>query len=228
MRNSMIIFRKQIKDTLKNKTILIQFILFPIMTLIMENAIKMEGMPDYFFVKLFSIMYIGMAPITAVAAIISEEKEKNTLRVLMMANVKPWQYLIGVGFYVWVICMLGASVMAMTFKGESIVSYLCFMGIGFVVSIMIGACVGVVSKNQMGATSLVMPAILVFAFAPMLSMFNENISKVAKIFYTQQLRLCLDTMSFSNITQETYLVLCINIVFFMIFFGIAYKRKGLE
>ena len=92
-------------------------------------------------------MYIGMAPITAVAAIISEEKEKNTLRVLMMANVKPWQYLIGVGFYVWVICMLGASVMAMTFKGESIVSYLCFMGIGFVVSIMIGACVGVVSKN---------------------------------------------------------------------------------
>ena len=86
------------------------------MTLIMENAIKMEGMPDHFFVKLFSIMYIGMAPITAVTAIISEEKEKNTLRVLMMANVKPWQYLIGVGFYVWVIRMLGASVMSTAFS----------------------------------------------------------------------------------------------------------------
>lgn len=52
------------------------------MTLIMENAIKMEGMPDHFFVKLFSIMYIGMAPITAVAAIISEEKEKIHLECL--------------------------------------------------------------------------------------------------------------------------------------------------
>ena len=112
------------------------------MTLIMENAIKMEGMPDHFFVKLFSIMYIGMAPITAVAAIISEEKEKNTLRVLMMANVKPWQYLIGVGFYVWVICMLGASVMSTAFSGQYIVTYLCFMGIGFMVSIVVGAWIG--------------------------------------------------------------------------------------
>ena len=91
MRNSIIIIKKQLKDTFKNKTILIQFLLFPIMTLVMENAINMEGMPDLFFTKLFSVMYIGMAPLTSVAAIISEEKEKNTLRVLMMANVKPWQ-----------------------------------------------------------------------------------------------------------------------------------------
>lgn len=37
----------------------------------------------------------------------------------MMANVKPWQYLIGVGFYVWVICMLGASVMSTAFSVQS-------------------------------------------------------------------------------------------------------------
>ena len=101
MKNIIVIIKKQIKDTIKNKTVLIQFILFPILTIIMENAIKMDGMPEMFFTKLFSIMYIGMAPLTAMAAIISEEKEKNTLRVLMMANVKPWQYLVGVGVYVW-------------------------------------------------------------------------------------------------------------------------------
>lgn len=105
MRNVLIIIKKQLKDTIKNKTILIQFLLFPIMTLIMEYAIVIDGMPELFFTKLFSIMYIGMAPLTSVAAIISEEKEKNTLRVLMMANVKPWQYLMGVGIYVWLICM---------------------------------------------------------------------------------------------------------------------------
>ena len=72
MRNSIIIIKKQLKDTLKNKTVLIQFILFPFMTLVMEHAIKVEGMPELYFTKLFSIMYIGMAPITAVASIISE------------------------------------------------------------------------------------------------------------------------------------------------------------
>ena len=100
MRNTLIIIKKQLMDTLKNKTILIQFILFPVMTLIMENTVRLEGMPELFFAKLFSIMYMGMAPLTATAAIISEEKEKNTLRVLMMANVAPWQYLAGVGIYV--------------------------------------------------------------------------------------------------------------------------------
>ena len=60
MRNSLIILKKQLKDTLKNKTVLIQFILFPVMTLIMENAIKIDGMPELFFTKLFSVMYIGM------------------------------------------------------------------------------------------------------------------------------------------------------------------------
>ena len=84
MKNIGIIIKKQIKDTMKNTAVLIQFIIFPILTLFMENAIDIEDMPSQYFVKLFSVMAIGMST-TSVAAIISEEKEKNTLRVLMMS-----------------------------------------------------------------------------------------------------------------------------------------------
>ncbi len=228
MRNSLIIIKKQLKDTLKNRTILIQFILFPIMTLVMENAIRIEGMPELFFTKLFSVMYIGMAPLTSVAAIISEEKEKNTLRVMMMANVKPWQYLLGVGIYVWTICMIGAGVMATSFRGRDILTYMCFMGVGFVISIVAGACVGIFSTSQMSATSLVMPAMMVLSFAPMLSMFNERIARISKIFYTQQLRICLDTLSLDSIEKETYIVMAVNIAILMVLFCVTYKHKGLE
>lgn len=175
------------------------------MTLVMENAINMEGMPDLFFTKLFSVMYIGMAPLTSVAAIISEEKEKNTLRVLMMANVKPWQYLMGVGIYVWSLCMLGACVMSAQLEGKDIIPYLCLMGSGFAISIVGGACIGVFAKNQMGATSLVMPVMMVLAFAPMLATFNASIAKFAGIFYTQQIKLCLDTLSPGSIAQKSFL-----------------------
>ena len=123
MRNILIVIKKQLKDTPKNITILIQFILFPVLTLIMENAINMEGMPELFFTKLFSMMYIGMAPLTSTAAIISEEKEKNTLRVLMMANVKPWQYLMGVGICVWGSCMAGAGIIATGLNGNDVPFY---------------------------------------------------------------------------------------------------------
>lgn len=228
MRNIIIIIKKQLKDTIKNKTILIQFILFPLMTVIMENAISLEGMPELFFTKLFAIMYIGMAPITSVAAIISEEKEKNTLRVLMMANVKPWQYLCGVGFYVWAICMLGAGVMSLGFSGKDRAFFLGLMGIGFFISILAGACVGIFAKNQMAATSLAMPGMMILAFLPMLSMFNEKIAKVATIFYTEQLKNILEKMSFSDMPENAVWIILINAVVLVCLFSFAYKRKGLE
>lgn len=101
MRNIKAVFLKQIIDTVKNKAVLIQFLMFPIMAVIMENSIMIPDMPEHFFAKLFSVMFTGMAPLTCMSAIISEEKESNTLRALMMSSVKPWQYLIGTGAYVF-------------------------------------------------------------------------------------------------------------------------------
>ncbi|MGN1165910.1 MAG: ABC transporter permease [Lachnospiraceae bacterium] len=228
MRNSMIIIKKQLKDTIKNKTILIQFILLPILTIIMENAIHVEGMPELYFTKLFSVMYIGMAPLTAVTAIIAEEKEKNTLRVLLMANVKPWQYLFGVGVYVWFICMIGAGVMAIGFRGQDRVVYMLIMGIGFVISIVAGACIGIFAENQMGSTSLVMPVMMILSFLPMLATFNSTIEKFAKIIFTEQLKVCLNEMPITSLSRETYLVLLINAVILIVLFCVAFKKKGLE
>lgn len=228
MKNILIIIKKQIKDTVKNKTILVEFIMFPLLTLIMENAIKLENMPELFFTKLFSIMYIGMAPLTAAAAIISEEKEKNTLRVLIMANVKPWQYLAGLGIYIWTICMAGAILMATGLDDSCIPFYLVLMGTGFLLSIAAGACIGIYAKNQMISTSLVMPAILILSFIPMLAMFNEKIARPAKILYTQQLRIFLDKMTFSPIQSENVIILVSNAVIIFLLFFLVFKKKGLE
>lgn len=228
MRNIGVIIKKQIKDTLKNKTVLIQFVMFPVLTLIFEHAINIPDMPELFFTKLFSVMYMGMAPLTAVASIIAEEKEKNTLRVLTMANVKAWEYLAGIGIYVWTICMAGAGVMATTLSSGDIPFYLGVMAAGFLISIAIGACIGIVAANQMAATSLSLPVMLVFSFMPMLAMFNDKIEKVAGIFYTQQIRELLGSMTFDGIKTETMLVVAVNALLALILFFVAFKRKGLE
>lgn len=228
MNNVFIIIKKQLKDTLKNKTILIQFILFPFMTLLMENAISIDNMPDLFFVKLFSIMYIGMAPLTSVSAIMAEEKEKNTLRVLMMANVKPWQYLAGVGIYVFTICMIGAGLMSTCLKTEVIGTYLCIMAFGFLISIVAGACIGTFAKNQMSATSLVMPIMMVLAFAPMIASFNEKIEKFARYLYTQQLSEIMNELSFQNVSSQSMIIIAVNSVVLLLAFFFVYRSKGLE
>ena len=228
MRNIGVIIKKQIKDTLKNKTVLIQFVMFPVLTLIFEHAINIPDMPELFFTKLFSVMYMGMAPLTAVASIIAEEKEKNTLRVLTMANVKAWEYLAGIGIYVWTICMAGAGVMATTLSSGDIPFYLGVMAAGFIISIAIGACIGIIASNQMAATSLSLPVMLIFSFMPMLAMFNDKIEKIAGIFYTQQIRELLGSMTFDGIKTETMLVVAVNALLALILFFVAFKRKGLE
>lgn len=228
MHNAGVIFKKQLKDTLKNKTVLIQFIMFPAMTLLMENAVKIPDMPELFFTKLFSVMFLGMAPITSAAAIISEEKEKNTLRVLTMANVKPWEYLLGVGIYVWTLCMAGAGIMATGLPSSDIPFYLGIMAAGLVISVVIGACIGVFSANQMSATSLFVPVMMVFSFSPMLAMFNDKIEKVARIFYTQQFRVLMNQMSFEGIKTESILILVVNAVLAVVLFFAAFRKKGLE
>ena len=231
MRNISVVIKKQIKDTFKNKTILIQFVLFPLMTLIFENAIEMKDMPEFFFTRLFAVMYIGMAPLTSAAAIISEEKERNTLRVLMMANVKPAEYIIGVGIYVWSICMVGACVMATGIPAETVPGFMGVMAIGFMISIIAGACIGIWSKNQMAATSLVMPVMMVLSFVPMLAIFNDTVSKISKIFYTKQIMNLLDGIILNGsdgIGRFGAGVITVNAALLIVFFALAYHKKGLE
>ena len=228
MQKVLVIFRKQMRDTFKNKTILIQFILFPLITLIMENCITVNDMPENFFTKLFSVMYIGMAPLTAVASVISEEKEKNTLRVLMHANIRPWQYLTGIGLHVWTICMLGAALMSVNLPSSERLFFMTVMAVGFVITILAGACVGIFSKNQMMATSVVMPVMMIFSFAPMLAMFNDIIRKGAVIFYTQQLKNVFDEMTWSAVSGKSIVIVLANTMVFILLFAVLYRKKGLE
>ncbi|MBO7355094.1 MAG: ABC transporter permease [Lachnospiraceae bacterium] len=227
MDNMSVIIKKQLKDTLKNKTVLIQFVMFPAMTLIMENAVRLENMPDHFFTKLFSVMYIGMAPLTSAAAIISEEKEKNTLRVLMMANVKPWEYLAGVSVYVWSLCMIGALVMSSGLPASDIPFYLMIMGLGFLISILIGSCVGIFARNQMVSISLVMPVMMILSFTPMLAMFNDKIEKVARLFFTQQIRVIFDTMSFGDAGKTGIAIIAVNACAALGLFCISFRKNSL-
>ena len=218
---------KLLKDTLKNKTILIQFVMFPALTLIMENAIEIADMPEHFFANLFAIMYVGMAPLTSVAAVISEEKEKNTLRVLQMCNVKAFEYLIGNAIYIIAVCMSGSLVISLAggYRGKELLYFMLIMLLGHSISVLLGGAIGIASKNQMMATSLTVPVMMVLAFLPMMSMFNETIKKVAKYIFSEQLFLLINSLSDFRIETENIIILACNAVIIFFVFGAAYRKN---
>ncbi len=220
---------KQLKDTIKNKAILIQFIMFPLMTIIMQNAMNMQDMPPHFFVNLFGIMYVGMASLTSIAAIIAEEKEKNTLRVLKMCNVRAFEYLIGNAIYIIVICMIGSLIMGLTggYTGIDLLRFMLIMFVGHICSFLLGATIGLVSKNQMVATSITVPVMMVLSFLPMLSMFNETIKKFSKFLFSEQLYLLVNHLEQIKITWETGVIMIGNIILIIAAFLIIYKKDNI-
>ena len=217
---------KQLKDTLKNKTILIQFVMFPIMTVVMENAISIRDMPEHFFANLFAIMYVGMAPLTSAAAVISEEKEKNTLRVLRMCNVKAMEYLIGNAIYIVCICMMGSLVIGLAggYSGKDLLKFMLIMLVGHCCAFLLGAAIGVAGKSQMAATSITVPAMMVLSFLPMLSGFNDTIKKFSKYIFSEQLYLLVNELSEMKITAETGIIMACNVILIVVLFFVTYQK----
>lgn len=221
---------KQGKDTFKNKEVLVQFVMFPMLTVIMENLIEIKGMPEHFFANLFAVMYLGMAPLVSMAAILAEEKEKNTLRVLLMSDVKAIEYFLGAGLYLFVICMLGAGVIGAAggCRGRELAVFLAVMALGNLISILLGAAIGTYSRTQMMATSLTVPVMLALAFLPMLAMFHEGIAKAAKYIYTGRISLLLNSLGNGQELAEGLWIVGGNMLTAVLLFVMVYRRKGME
>lgn len=189
IRNICAIGKKQNKDTLKNKSVFLQFIIFPIMAFVMENTVEVPGMPENYFVALFAVMFLGMAPLTAMATLLSEEKEKNTLRMLKLAGVTPAEYMLGAGGYLFGICFLGAVVFAANgaVRGRELPGFLAAMAFGILISLLIGAVIGLFARNQTAAASMMLPVMMIFSFLPMIAMFDKTIERIAGFTYTGQI-----------------------------------------
>ena len=95
---------------------------------------------------------------------------------------------------------------------------------GHTISIVVGATIGVISKNQMMATSITVPVMMIFSFLPMLSNFNDSIRNVAKYIFSEQLYLVLNNIKQIEITTESGIILGINFLIIIIAFIINYKK----
>ena len=102
------------------------------------------------------------------------------------------------------------------------------MAIGIIISILIGAIIGVYSKNQMMATSISVPTMMVFSFLPMLSLFNPTIKKIGRFAYSQQIHQLIEELSSFSVTLESFLVVLITILILIVLFVITYMKRGMK
>jgi len=219
------IFIKQLNDLPKNMSVTIMYLLWPAMAFLMGHFMGEYGAPQ---IAMFAGMFVGSTPMIAIANTVAEDNEHKSLRFLVMAGVKPWQYLIGLS--VSVLLMSAISVAAFVFiggfAGEQLTRFLITAALSCLASAILGGAIGIFAKNVQQASSIYTPAMMILMFAPMLSMFNETIQRVAQfVFSYQVLRIVLDPYADF---ERALIVIAANIVALLVFFVVAYKKKGLR
>jgi ABC-2 type transport system permease protein len=224
------IFVKQAKDMLKNPMVLAQFIVFPAVALIMTELVAKpnEDIADNMFVAMMSAIFAGMALVMSTAGIIAEDMEHKRLRFLIMAGVRPHEYLLGTGGFILLagVAVSAAFALIGDFTAMELAKFLAVMVSGAAASILLGATIGILTKNQQAATAAAMPVAVILGFAPMVANFNETVEKAAGALYTQQLNVVVN--GFSADFSKAMAAIGLNIAVLAIAFMLAYKKKGLK
>ena len=229
MRSAKTIFIKQAKDMFRNPTVLVMFVVFPAVALIMTQLIAKsnDDIPNNMFVTMMAAIFAGMGLITSMAGIIAEDIERKSLRFLVMAGVKPQEYLLGTGGFILLAGTVTSVLFALIgdFTITELIKFLTVMILSTVASIVLGASIGILSKNQQAATAISMPIAMILGFAPMIAAFNETVEKATSILYTQQLNVIVN--DFSANFSKAIIVIGVNIVVLLLLFIFAYKTKKL-
>jgi len=185
------IFIKQFQDIIKNPGVLVQFVIFPLMAFLMTHVVDigMPGMPASFFITMNAGMFVGMGLIGAAATAIVEDRERNSLRFLLMAGVKSHEYLMGIGGAILALALVVCSVFAVMMPNASAIAMLVMLAslmLGAMASVLIGAITGLISRNEQEAVSISMVAGMLTGFGPMIANIsgNDTLLRIFRVFYT--------------------------------------------
>ena len=222
------VFIKQVKDVRKDIQVLTLFFVYPLIAFIMCGSILIEGAESSFFITIFSTMHSIFTPIVVTAAIIAEEKEKNTLRVLMLSGVRPMEYLLSIGGFV----LIGTLITSSLFVGIGNYSlgeaggFLGAMAVGSTISVIMGMTIGAYAPNMMSANGLAVPIAMCFAFLPMLASFNEKVEQVARFTYSQQISQIIEHNSIKSFMSIG--IILVNSILIFVAFIVIFKRNRLD
>lgn len=192
------LFNKEIKDIGKNKNILFMSLL-PILYAFMYSKIfagqDMGDGPNKVEILLLCLsMNLVLVSGFVIAMLIAEEKEKNTLRTLMLSGVTPLEFLTGKIMITFILSEIinVAMFFIIGMETQYLVKYILVTTLIVLIMIGIGSVIGILSPNQMSTGVIGMPVLMIFLLLPMFARFNETLSKIAEFVPNYHMNLIIE------------------------------------
>lgn len=225
------IVRKEIYDAGKNSQVLLMALLPILLSLFYSNMDSGKEFLAGFTVAMTLTMVGGYVQ----AIIIAEEKEKHTLRVLMLSPANPLEIILGKSVLT-IFFVIAASFVSLlilgTLKGN-IGMLVVILLLGTLLCTVLGTIVGLLSQNTPQTSIIGLPVFMLFMMGPILQGFvkNEIVIKTVRFLPTnhiiEALNKALHGKGFAAI-QEHLINNAIWMAALMIICIFVYKKKQLD
>ena len=227
------LFKKEAKDLSKNINVLFMCIL-PIILCIMYSKLFCDSQEGKLYIlNLCLNMNFVVVSGFMITMMIAEEKEKNTLRTLMLAGVSPLEFLIGKAIIILLISLVNNIAIFFIMGMElSYLGYFILITPLVVISMMeFGAVIGIVARDQMSTCTIGMPLFMSILLLPSFSVINDVCKVIANFLPNYNMEMLLNEI-FTNENLNINFAYNIAIILGWIIMGAAvfaytYSKKKL-
>ena len=234
-----VLIKKDIKVLFTNKNILIMIFLPVIFALLYQmiygDMVKDDPAYASFVLCMAELVNMVAIPLTGLGMMIAEEKEKHTLRVLMLSDVSASEYITS-KIIVNLIMMELVGIIIYFVTGvtlDFLPIYIFITTLTAVAILLFGAVIGIASKDQMSTSTWATPLMFLFLLPPMLGEFNSFMASIAKFVPTYALNEMLKTIVagnsiFTSAMISNYVLIGVWIILGAVVFMMMYKKKRFD
>lgn len=177
---------KDFKSNYRNGSIMMISVL-PVLFTILYKSFTFAGtiIPIDTVLSIGLLMNMCLFPVSTMATVISEEKEKNTLRVLMLSGISGLEFLFSKAVVAF--CTTEAiNIVIYLLAGTHIhVGLFLFLTVLLTIDMLIiGALIGIMSKSQAMSSVYYTPIMLGLLIPAFLANMNKSIETVARLLPT--------------------------------------------
>ncbi|MET3576179.1 ABC transporter permease [Bhargavaea ullalensis] len=166
------------------------------------------------------------------AAMVAEEKEKNTLRGLLLSPASTMEILIGKSLLsgVMTLVVIIGSIFLADFRVPSLPLFTVSIVLGLVIFLAIGTLLGLLSRTVMETSILGMPVMFIFGMAGMFKEMISNETVVTAINYlpSEQLATMWAGMESGESVGGNLLVLAAWAAAAVVLTVVVYKKRRMD
>lgn len=224
--NALIWLRNQI--LMSNKNLAVQILMPYMIVLLYKNFMGATGR-ELMFVSLS--MAISMSIGNMISTIIAEEKEKNTLKTLLLSGVRYYEYIISVLIHPLLITVITMTLFPLLTDTNLEGLYLEYIVVMFLTSLavmLINMCVGLLSATQSKAQINSLPITFIVALLPMFSGMKEELKEVVGYSFMSAYTDFFTKTGFSINDNSIKILLIWNMVLAVLTFVAIKKSKSTE